>query len=108
MQVNGRTASNAAQKAARSLSKDKASLALELVGYDQELSSAMNYVFGNAFVCKVSPKCASCLTWSVQRVGCPIFVHANGSEVCKWCQGLSVRMRVVRRLGFVKGRYGAG
>lgn len=70
-QVNARTASSAAQKAARSLSKGKASLALELVGYDEELSSAMSYVFGNAFVCKVSLECAPCLTSASGTCGLP-------------------------------------
>lgn len=31
----------------------RAALALELVGFDQELGAAMRYVFGNAFVCQV-------------------------------------------------------
>eukprot|EP00884_Botryococcus_braunii_P016555 jgi/Botrbrau1/3583/Bobra.0078s0035.1 len=52
--VNSRAASNAVQAAAKTISKGKASLALELVGFDKELSAAMNYVFGNAFVCQDS------------------------------------------------------
>lgn len=39
--------------AARQLAGDKAQPALELVGYDAELSAAMKYAFGGAFVCKV-------------------------------------------------------
>ncbi|PRW61562.1 structural maintenance of chromosomes 2-1 isoform A [Chlorella sorokiniana] len=38
--------------AARRLAGDKAQPALELVGYDQELSAAMKYVFGGSFICK--------------------------------------------------------
>ena len=39
--------------AAARLGGGRAALALELVGFDQELSAAMRYVFGNAFVCQV-------------------------------------------------------
>ena len=53
LQVNGRVASAAVQAAAAKLSRGKASLALELVGYDAELGAAMQYAFGNAFVCQV-------------------------------------------------------
>lgn len=42
--------------AAQRVSNGSAQLALELVGYDQDLTAAMQYVFGNAFVCKVSLK----------------------------------------------------
>ncbi|KAA6425080.1 MAG: structural maintenance of chromosomes 2 [Trebouxia sp. A1-2] len=40
--------------AAQRVSNGSAQLALELVGYDQDLTAAMQYVFGNAFVCKDS------------------------------------------------------
>ena len=53
MQVKGGTASGQAQTSAAKLSSGSAKLALELVGFDQDLSTAMQYVFGNAFVCKV-------------------------------------------------------
>ena len=39
--------------AARRMAGDKAQPALELVGYDQELTAAMKYVFGGCFICKV-------------------------------------------------------
>lgn len=39
--------------AAKQLGGDKASAALELVGYDQEVQAAIKYVFGNAFICQV-------------------------------------------------------
>ena len=52
VQVNSRTASAAAQSAVARLGKGKAALALELVGYDNDLGAAMKYAFGNAFVCK--------------------------------------------------------
>ena len=54
LQVSSRTAPAAAQSAAARLSRGKAALALELVGYDEDLSAAMKYAFGSAFVCKVS------------------------------------------------------
>lgn len=38
--------------AARQLGGDRASLALQLVCYDEELHSVMSYAFGNAFVCE--------------------------------------------------------
>ena len=53
MQVKGGTASGQARTSAAKLSGGSAMLALELVGFDQCLSTAMQYVFGNAFVCKV-------------------------------------------------------
>ncbi|DBA81803.1 hypothetical protein WJX77_004664 [Trebouxia sp. C0004] len=40
--------------AAQRVSNGSAQLALELVGYDQDLTAAMQYVFGNAYVCKDS------------------------------------------------------
>ena len=53
MQVKGGTASSQARTSAAKLSSGSAKLALELVGFDQDLSTTMLYVFGNAFVCKV-------------------------------------------------------
>ncbi|XP_052188076.1 structural maintenance of chromosomes protein 2-1-like [Diospyros lotus] len=38
--------------AARLVGKGNAEVALTLIGYDQELKSAMEYVFGSTFVCK--------------------------------------------------------
>ncbi|CAM8991236.1 unnamed protein product [Rhodiola kirilowii] len=40
------------QTAARLVGKENAELALCLVGYEEELKSAMEYVFGSTFVCK--------------------------------------------------------
>ncbi|KAJ0043677.1 hypothetical protein Pint_17204 [Pistacia integerrima] len=40
------------QAAARLVGKENAELALSLVGYSDELKSAMEYVFGSTFVCK--------------------------------------------------------
>ena len=53
LQVSGRVPSAAAQSAAKKLSNNTASLALELVGYDSSLQTAMQYVFGSSFVCQV-------------------------------------------------------
>lgn len=44
--------SAAATKAAARLSSGKATLALELVGYQSEVAAAIKYAFGNAFVCQ--------------------------------------------------------
>lgn len=38
--------------AARKMAPGKADIALSLVGYDQEVSAAMNYVFGSTFICR--------------------------------------------------------
>ena len=46
--------SSRAQATAGKLSQGKARLAIELVGYEAELTAAMQYVFGNSFVCPVS------------------------------------------------------
>ncbi|XP_061980307.1 structural maintenance of chromosomes protein 2-1-like isoform X1 [Populus nigra] len=40
------------QAAVRLVGKENAELALTLVGYDEELKTAMEYVFGSTFVCK--------------------------------------------------------
>ncbi|KAJ4836235.1 Structural maintenance of chromosomes protein 2-2 [Turnera subulata] len=42
------------QAAIRLVGKDNAELALSLVGYDEEIKSAMEYVFGSTFVCKTT------------------------------------------------------
>lgn len=52
--INDRMCSQSAQDSAKRISGQKASLALSLVGYEEELSAAMKYVFGNTFVCKDS------------------------------------------------------
>ena len=39
--------------AARQLAGNKATPAIELVGYDHELEAAMKNVFGGAFICQV-------------------------------------------------------
>jgi hypothetical protein len=53
-QVSGREASQSTKSAAQKLGHGRATLALELVGYDKDLSAAMKYAFGNAFICKVA------------------------------------------------------
>ena len=50
--INSRTLSQDKIKAAKQQVGDKAKPAISLVGYENELASAMKYVFGNAFVCK--------------------------------------------------------
>lgn len=52
-QVKGKVPSAQVQQAARNLSNGNATLALELVGYDQNLKAAMQYAFGGSYVCKV-------------------------------------------------------
>jgi structural maintenance of chromosome 2 len=54
--VQSRTASVGQQAAAASVSGGAAKLALSLVGYDDEVQAAMQYVFGAGFVCKVRPR----------------------------------------------------
>ena len=51
--VSAREVAPSAAAAARGMVGDRAQPALELVGYDAELSAAMKYAFGSAFVCKV-------------------------------------------------------
>ena len=46
-------ASPAVQAAAAKIGRGRATIALELVGFDADLGAAMKYAFGNAFVCKV-------------------------------------------------------
>lgn len=52
--INDRMCPPSVQDSAKKISGQKASLALSLVGYEEELSAAMKYVFGNTFVCKDS------------------------------------------------------
>ena len=51
--VQSRSVTAAQQAAATSASKGTATLALSLVGYEEEVQAAMKYVFGAGFVCKV-------------------------------------------------------
>ena len=53
VQVKPHVASGKVTAAAQHISNGNAQLALELVGFDQDLGAAMQYVFGNAFICKV-------------------------------------------------------
>lgn len=62
LKVSSRDVHPNAAAAATKLAGEKAQPALELVGYDQDLSAAMKYAFGGSFVCKV---CTS-LSMSVQ------------------------------------------
>ena len=50
--ISSRTLSQDKIKAAEEQVQDRATPALSLVGFDDDLSRAMKYVFGNAFVCK--------------------------------------------------------
>jgi structural maintenance of chromosome 2 len=50
--VSYRTMPGEALAAAKKLAGEKAQPALELVGYDQQLTAAMQYVFGGSFVCQ--------------------------------------------------------
>jgi structural maintenance of chromosome 2 len=47
--------------AARQLAGKKATPAIELVGYDQDVEAAMKYVFGGAFICQVGHRASGCL-----------------------------------------------
>jgi len=64
VQVSSCTASAAAQSAVARLSKGKAALALELIGYDSDLGAAMKYAFGNSFICKV---CCAAASWALNK-----------------------------------------
>ena len=67
LQVKPYVAAASVTAAAQRVSNGNAQLALELVGYDQDLTAAMQYVFGSAFVCKVSMgSLHTCLTGAVQ------------------------------------------
>lgn len=56
VQVSSRPASASVQAAAQRLSQGRASLAQSLVDFDPALAPAMQYTFGNAFVCQVSKR----------------------------------------------------
>jgi hypothetical protein len=64
VQVSSRDLHPNAVAAARKMAGDKAQPALELVGYDQELSAAIKYTFGGAFVCKVRWLLAAARVWA--------------------------------------------
>ena len=52
--VTARTLPKEAKQAARAIAGEKATPAIELIGYDEDLSAAMNYAFGSTFVCQDS------------------------------------------------------
>ena len=52
--VMAKPISHSVRSAAKQLAGDKAQPAIELVGYEEELSAAMNYAFGSSFVCEDS------------------------------------------------------
>ena len=62
--------------AARKAAGDKAQPALELVGFDAELSAAMKYAFGGSFVCKVRAPFAAGLP--------PLLCRAPGHSWRSW------------------------
>ena len=53
VQIKPQVAGNSVRTTASKVSNGKAQLALELVGYSQDLTAAMQYVFGNSFIWKV-------------------------------------------------------
>ena len=53
LQVSGRVPPGSVMNAAQKLSKGRAQLALQLVGFEVQLTAAMQYVFGSAFICQV-------------------------------------------------------
>ena len=66
MQVKPHVAAASVTAAAKRVSNGNAQLALELVGFHQDLAAAMQYVFGNAFICKVglgSVRCQCIMSW---------------------------------------------
>lgn len=81
LQVSSKAASAACRAAVQKLSKGKASLALELVGYDADLTAAMQYVFGNSFICEVTHSsqqmALSRLYASFRAVMSPLHLHAQ-------------------------------
>ncbi|PVV03182.1 hypothetical protein BB560_002351 [Smittium megazygosporum] len=50
--INPRIASINSLKAAKSLAPGKVDLALSFIGYDKEISKAMEFVFGNSLICQ--------------------------------------------------------
>ena len=62
--------------AAQRVSNGNAQLALELVGFNQDLSAAMQYVFGNAFVCKVN--------YGPSLPALSVLQHPPRTTVCAW------------------------
>lgn len=52
--VTARTLPEEAKEVAKAIAGEKATPAIELIGYDKDLSAAMNYAFGSSFVCQDS------------------------------------------------------
>ena len=50
--INDRVVKDSVMQRAKALAGDEAKLALELVGYEDEVQAAMKYVFGNTIVCE--------------------------------------------------------
>jgi structural maintenance of chromosome 2 len=79
--VSARDIPAPAVAAARRLGGGKAQPALELVGFDQELSAAMKYVFGGAFVCQVRRWCWVRKAWggsSSRHICCTTLSRLSG------------------------------
>ena len=92
-QVKPHVAAASVTAAAQRVSNGAAQLALELVGYDQDLTAAMQYVFGSAFVCKVRTGLlhSSCTNLTVS-ICCSrhvnvAFKKANAVCCCLECSG---------------------
>ena len=92
-------ASSAVTAAAHNISKGNATLALQLIGYDQDLTTAMQYVFGSAFICKVNSSRLLCLHMQVaikhvstacvrqKAASADSFLHQPAAAMLYCCQG---------------------
>lgn len=82
--------------AAQRVSNGNAQLALELVGFNQDLAAAMQYVFGNAFVCKVRfgpplllGMSISTSQGSLYACGCKcVCTHVKFGQMHHFCNGI--------------------
>lgn len=83
VQVKPHVAAAGVTAAAKRVSNGNAQLALELVGFNQDLAAAMQYVFGNAFICKVelAPSLLLCCAWLPYLAQSPAIAYYVGMHV---------------------------
>ncbi|CBI24628.3 unnamed protein product, partial [Vitis vinifera] len=90
------------KEASRLVGKENAELALSLVGYDEELKSAMEYVFGSTFVCKridaAKEYVKNCMV-KIMWLNWPLYIEGSMWDLLGICLML-INLKVDRMVAF--------
>lgn len=81
-QVNGRAMAPSVVSAAQRIAKGKATPAQTLVDHDSALLPAVQYVFGNAFVCQVLPHLRSMQCGDLSTSNCKLCLQHAVTSLC--------------------------